>query len=251
MPEKCVLSWDRKSAKSSRRKSEDRRGRRRPTSSSGATPRRSRSDDHRYKSSNEDLSHLSISPPCTCDLDSDAESHHHDLVREVREVPLGVAEGPETPSLFSPISQHSVRDGRTCWDQRSVVQDSISTIRTALRVHGKVSAASSGAYIVGADVKDIDEDRSFLATSPRSRSRPSTQERRRESSSGGQRSLSRPRSHSSGVHDRRILHYPHHFEDVCKLSGDGRHSRHGGGHQRCESLAEFKVRSKVKTKRVR
>ena len=214
-PEKLVLSWDRKSRKANRRSSEERRTSRRPASLSGTAPRRARSDDQRYRSSTEDLTHPSVSPPCTCDLDSDGE--HQETVKEV---PLVISEGPETPSLFSPTSRHSAREDKTFWDHRTGVLGSLSTLRTASRTHGKVSTASSRAFVIGADVRN--DDRRLVSTSPRSRSRPSTQERRRESSSG-RKSVARPRSHSGGVHDRHILHYPHHFEGVCQVH-DGRQS---------------------------
>jgi hypothetical protein len=258
-PEKLTsASWDRRRPPKSldRRMSEDRRASRRPASigQSGPVPsrhsleRRARSDDQRFRSSKDDVRHRSpsISPPCTCDLDSEGESHNQETVREVQVI---VSEMAETPSLFSPPSRHSTRDGKGSWDRRSGGGESRSTMRTSSRVHGRASAASSGAYVIETETRGgsaYDEDRRFIVTSPpRSRSRPTTREHRRGSSggTGGRKSSGRPRSHSGGGPDRHILHYPHHFEGLCEvhdMSTDGRRSAYD--HKRYGSYADFKVR---------
>ena len=264
-PEKLIsASWDRRPRKSSdRRLSEDRRVSRRPASigqsgtvqSRHSLDRRARSDDQRYRSSKDDVTHRSpsISPPCTCDLDSEGESHNQETVREVQVI---VSEMAETPSLFSPPSRHSTRDGKGSWDRRSGGGESRSTMRTASRVHGRTSAASSGAYVIETETRAgsaYDEDRRFIVTSPpRSRSRPATREHRRGSSGGtvGRKSTGRPRSHSGGGPDRHILHYPHHFEGLCEvhdMSTDGKRSS-AYDQKRYGSYADFKVRRLLEVK---
>ena len=274
-PEKQALSWDRRSRKSvDRRLSDDKRYSRRPASIGQSGPilsrhsleRRARSDDQRYRSSKEDLTHPhspSISPPCTCDIDSEGESHNQETVREIQVI---VSEMGETPSLFSPPSRHSTRDGKpdlTSWDRRSGGIESRSTMRTMSKSHGRASAASSGAYIIEAETHPgpvFEDERRYQVTtpkvtSPRSRSRPATRERRRGSSGGtggtGRKSAGRPRSHSGGP-DRHILHYPHHFDSHCEvhdLSADGRRSAYE--HQRYGSYADFKVRQNIRFLRLK
>ena len=243
-PEKRVASWDRKLRKPDRRMSEDRRPSRRPASSSGAIPRRARSDEQRHKSSKEDLSPRSISPPCTCDLESDPESLHQETIAQA---PFVVSERPDSPSMFSHPSRHSIKDEKHSWDRRSFGAESRSTMRTVSRVQGRESAASGGVGGVSAytiDAGSMDHQKRYLSASPWSRFRPSTLERGHDHEV--EKSVQRARSHSSGPSDHRhVRGYPHqHVGGVCQVhdddDGGGRLSAYA--HQRYGSYADFKVR---------